>query len=1126
MPAYSLTASSVLSDDYIYTSDVLVDLTTASPVGVFSTQAGPNALFARADGVLCQLSPSPGTGAGGWSVSSVGATSGVTQAVAGTQQDGTVHGFYTDGSQLYHIAWNGATWSAPDTLPFCTGLQITNNFITGELIVYGVGTDGGLLFVRQGTSGTWGAASIAFPSSLAGTAPVLTLTSELCDWVMAVPGVASDGTGQLDLYQGTPTAMTSNVMPVPVADPVAAVVLGFWTSNSPLFLFTDTKNNLYTSVGTTGNVVRIPNVAVANASAILDLESNLHVYLVSPGGSVTVLHQTGWNDQTGPVWAPAIPLDGGFVRLFSDSNPLDAAAFFAVEPSGAIWHYQQDPTTNLWSSGKALTSGGATSYNVAQYRTEVVVRDENGNPVPNAALTVTASTTSSVVVKGTFFPVGPATAAQIVTNPLGRVTVSTIATDVSSPTLTFTAEDLTAATVNPAAGLHDYLRGAGTLHAGTSSALPDFGATTIRNAQVGGQPLAPATRDPNSGAQRAQTAADGITSMLQLKVAGGSGALAARGIVGFSVDFSDPERPAFRSFTDHHAFARERARVRAAVPGAIADSASDFWDSIKDFVEDLWEGIKNAAIAVTHFVVHVIDETVDLVVQIGDEIHHLADLVVKGLETVAAVVQGIFAAIGAFIEKLIAWLKMLLDFKAYAHTASALESALTQIFPYLQGVIQNDAEPLVDGFFSSLEGEVRSAFDAMIARYQNGETLATLAAPSPRRAFRAVPAAPATANVNGFLGQVQGNWLLEKIESYLGGGSFDTVGSLAQPLETLGSAFETTITDFENAVLDFAAFLQTAVTDPQGFSTLGIAEFLGAVKNVALGVLAFFDGIIEALLQVIAAALGAVDTILTKPLRIPFLSDLLDLIGSLIGIDFPSPSVASVFCFALAIPVTMSYKIANGAGSEPFPSGSLPAREAFLLEARSEASSAATACQYVASALAAIWALFDTGLDAVPDVSLLVFKVIDVVAPTLVQVFTWPGFVPFTAIALDTPAEKAGFANWIVGYVLVALDIALLVTSSVSWAEGSTMARYQDPVGKLLLTGCGALNLVTGIVASSLGGVTPGAIAANILAPLPVLTQFLRLESLEEASEGVTLALKLVIDFFAGEGFAVAVAAS
>src|SRR5690242_9811237 len=109
-PSYSLSSSSSLSDDYILSASVLVNLESTSPVGVFQNAAGVSeALFVRADGVLCELlaAPATNTSAAGWIVNPVGTTSGVTQAAAGNHSDGSVHGFYTDAKNLYHVSFNG-----------------------------------------------------------------------------------------------------------------------------------------------------------------------------------------------------------------------------------------------------------------------------------------------------------------------------------------------------------------------------------------------------------------------------------------------------------------------------------------------------------------------------------------------------------------------------------------------------------------------------------------------------------------------------------------------------------------------------------------------------------------------------------------------------------------------------------------------------------------------------------------------------------------------------------------------------------------------------------------------------------------------------------------------------------
>jgi len=1119
---FTLTASSALSDDYIYTSDTLLNLAQPSALGVFATDAGPNALFARIDGALCQLSPADGENTAGWSVTTVGSASGVTQAVAGTQNDGTIHGFYTDANKLYHIAFDGSAWSAPASLPLCSGLQATVNQTTGELIVTGVDADGNLLFVRQSpTDGSWQATSITFEASLAGTRPVLALTNPGCDWVMATPGVGS----QLNLFQGSPTSLTSGPQVVPVKAPVAQVVLAFWQSNSPLFLFTDSQFNLYATVGSSSSVVQISQASVASAAAILDQNSRLHVYTVSPAGVLSVLHQTGWNNTTGPVWAPIIPLASDIQLVFTDTNPLDATAFFAVDPEGALSHYRKvtrQDGARVWASGKAQTPGGAKNFQVPLYRTEIRVVDENGSPAAGYALTVSASRETSVLVKGVAQAIGPSRTLTVTTNPVGRVTLSTIASGLHAPQLSFEGPGLWAtAPHNAADGIQSYLRGEGVLNQGTSRVLPMFGPNTLQQATVDGQPLAPATQDPSNGSDLAQAAASGITSMFKIHPKpDGTSALAAAGVVGFSIDFSNPDRPAYVEYRSSEALAAAQRKLLHAHGGLAADS---WWDDVAGFFEDVLKGIENGVIAVVNVVVHA---AVDLAVQIGDEIHKLVNLAVKDIETIAAVVAGILAKIEAAIEAVIDWLKMVFDWDAIWNTAKALESALTQAFPYLQNVISNDAEPLVNGFFAKLETLVTDSFDKVIAGFDQGQTLASLSGSTSRLALQATGALrrPAAAgfDIGQWISGVQHNWLLEKIESYLGGGSFDSVDALAQPLETLKTAFDTVFTDFQTAAVAFANFVQTAITEPKDFPTIGVADFLVAAKSVALAVLAFLDGIIEAFLQVISIAIGAVGTILLQPLEVPFLSSLIERIASLLGITLPSVSFAKLFCLGFAIPITLVYKIVNGAGEQPFPGGNLPDGAARLASGGSDA---AKACQFVAAGLAALWAVFDTGLDAVPSASFLAFKVIDVIAPTLIGIFSWPGFIPFSSVALDTPEDRAAFANWIIGWGVVALDIALLVTSSIDWAKESTMARYQDPVGKILLTAIGAIQLISGIVASALG-TTGGSIAANILGPMPLLMQFLRLQSLVEGSEEVTLAIKLVIDFFAGEGTAVAIASS
>lgn len=1115
-PAYTLSSDSALSDDYIMTADVLVDLQSPSPVGVFNSSDQTQALFIRSDGVLCHIVPVAGAGASGWGVSTVGSTSGVTQVAAGVQADGTPHGFYTDSSNLYHIAGPGGSWTAPDVLPLCSGLRVVNNIVTGELIAYGIDSGGNLLFIRE-QDGQWGATSLAMGSSLVGSQPVLLLTDASCDWVLAVPANAPSG-GQVNIYQGSPTGMTAGPMPVPVQEPVAAVLVGFLMMNSALFLFNDTQGNLYSNVGTTAGVAQIGSKWVQGGAAVVDVTGFIHLYPIDQDSSLSVLHQVGWDDSTGPQWAPRIPLDAGFLQIFADSNPMDATAVFAVDAEGALWYSAQATDAGPWSTGKAQMSAGAQAYRVSQYRTQIRVVDENGNPAASLPISVTSSAPSGVLVQGLWYPTSATQPAVVTTDATGSLTLSSVALGVSTPALTFTAQGLTApGPINPSAPLQTYLGGAGTLNSGTSGELPAFAAGTLAGASVGGQPLAPAAAQNPAVAS---AAAQGIVSMLTVgqpgKALSGDAAPA-----GFILDLTDMDNPVFKTFgTADEIRAEERAFAAAA-------SFDSWWDEVKQFFEDVWSGIKNAAIAVTKWVVNVVDSTISLVVRVGDEIHNIVGQLVSGIEQVGDLVQSIFAAIGTEIEKLVDWLKMMFDWGDIWDTKEALSAAIGGAFPYLGEQITTFRNQLVNRFFAGLEQTVSTRFDEVSSRFASGETLSSLVSSGSAALAGGPGPGSALDDIGRIISSVQNNWLLEKVASNWGSGpSIAPVAALTQPMEDLGTAFHTAGDDFVRACHDFWDSFKIALTDPAQFSTLGIADFLQGIKNLALAVLAFLDGIIDVLLDVLAAAVEAAGQVLTTPFEIPLISAIVDEIAKLLNKTIPSTSVADLFALALAVPITIVYKLAKGASSEPFPGGQLPGTDPAQAHYPVADGGASDACKYAAATVAALWALVDTGLDAIPDGDApKALGVVDIVAPALIGVLTWPGGIPFTAVPLDNAEDKASFANWIIGWGVVAVDIAIFVVTGVEWAEGSVLARYNDPAGKIVLSAIGTINLVSGIVASALGA-NAGSIAADVLGPLPNLLQFLRLKSLEEGSEEITLAVKLVADFFAGEGAAVAIAVS
>jgi hypothetical protein len=474
---------------------------------------------------------------------------------------------------------------------------------------------------------------------------------------------------------------------------------------------------------------------------------------------------------------------------------------------------------------------------------------------------------------------------------------------------------------------------------------------------------------------------------------------------------------------------------------------------------------------------------------------------------------------------------MLLDWEDILNTSKALEAALSGSFNYVQGVITQHGGQLVNGFFSSLEGQVKSSFTTVRGQFTAGQTLSSLVplpgagTPAHQNALAAQTLSISPSDFLSWSSNVQNNWLIEKIESFLGlGPNWNPVNSLTPILETLQNSFATVVSDFQAAATDFAKAIVILFKEPSQFSTYGVADFLSSVENLCLAALTFLDGIIEAFMQAVSVAFGSANEILSTPLEIPFLSGLWNMLGDLFGLDMPSFTVSGVFCLALAIPVTLLYKIVNGPSTQPFPGGVLPSGD-MLKAARkgvSLGSNASKGMQYTAAGMSAVWTLFDTALDAVPEVTLTFFKIIDILAPTLIQVFTWPTGIPFQVVPMNTNQERASFADWVIGFSVIGFDIAMLL-STVKWNPDSNIGRKIDPIGKLVVTALGAIDLTAGVIASTFGESAVN-IASSIVGPLPQVTQFLTLNSLNDALEGLPLAIKLIIDFFAGEGEAVAIA--
>jgi hypothetical protein len=1117
---FTATVSATMSEDYLATSDVLIGGAT-SPLAVFHDYDGTaETLAICADNFLYHVASNQANESG-WILTPVHQANAVDQVAAGTNGlDNKVYAFFTAGGQLRQATLNSNdSWSESGTMPLCTGLAVTNSPLSGELIAYGVTANGQLQVVRQQGDNTWAAATWAFPSPLDADATLLQMIDDQ-NWALAT----KSATG-VTVYTGAGATVMPSPMQLPTPAPVAQVLVGYTHQNTVLFLFTDTTGKLYSNVHVTDVVTQIPNVKVSKARAGVDRNRLLHFYGTDEQGILSVLHQTGW-DTNGPVWAPCIPLDAGLALPAISGNPRDVTAFFAAGQDGALRYLSQDPATSIWTTARAQRPNTAQPYHLTQYRAQISVVDANGNPAANLPLNLSASTAASIVVSGASYQVSTIRHPTLTTDARGTITLATPALSLHAPSLTLNGAGFTEpVTVTLDAGVHAYLSGSAGLNGKpplTSSTL----SSTLQTATTSdGSKLAPAAAGQPDVAD---AAANGIMHSFGA-VAGTvqAAAFADAGIVGFALDLEDLSKPGFSTFTSLDDLEAYRTGLQAGNLGLS-------WDDFINWAGDVWHGIEQAASTVTHWVVNLAEKTVDLVTQIGDELISLAKVAINGIREVISIVHSICNRIEAFIEKVVDWLRAFFSWSDIWDTKLALEEALTKAVPFLTTFVDQRAKPLVDTFFTGIEQQVRAAFDHIPAN-------ATFANPSGRQPLAlSAPGdrlSPAPVLLSGPLGSIspgdftadsQHNWLLDKLSTYFGTGPVLTTSvDLSKPLGDLSSAFSTAGTDFTEALTKFATAAAQAVGDPNGLPQVPLHKLLDPLRDMILAGLQFADHVIDALLDLVEAALTGLQAFLEIPLdKLPVIGPLIGVIEGILGIDPSQVTITGVFCLVAAIPVTLAYKITHGPDAKLFPGGKLPAST--ISAPSTVGDPVADACKYCAIGATALWALFDSCLDLVPDAGNMVFSIIDIIFPTLIQVFTWPSGVPFTPIPDEAPLDKANLTNWAASWAPILIDLAMLVAPELPFAPGvsSSIARYVDPWGKILLTGTGAFNLAAGLAAIGIDSSDGGAVAANILGPLPNASQVLRIDGIVDASEGVTAALKVFLDFFTGTATAVAMVAS
>jgi hypothetical protein len=848
--------------------------------------------------------------------------------------------FVTPAGALQHV-WFSATaagsWTAPAAVSGAptglSGLRVAYtpgaSNTAGSLVVYAA-TASGTLFLYFGSGGSWKGYTTTIDTSVRSWS--LALKDNTCHWVLtgaqaySTRGLvyAATGTISLSSFSQTSTAPMSGMPTGPV---LATATNMSGTTDTMMLMLVDVvvgsavQQQLGWVINPAGGGAfaygALAGTNLTSAAVVESPDGFLNVYAIDTTYNLLVLHQVAYNAAqmssgftSAQTWGPVLQLDTGMAAVFSSAMPTDAPALLAVDGAeGALHLYFQDPNTTLWRV-QPVRLPTTTQYTLTRWRTKAVVYDDQGLPAPGVALTVSASSAVDLEVNARSVVVTSDQSATVVTDRLGQVTCASLANSLATPSLTFSAATLPAATSHsPSAPINAWFAGVAPL-----PSQPAFSGATLAGASVDGQPVAPGaqgsapTVDPDVAAQAiAQCAAlaPGYTGTqpMSLKAAPGHSVHAYSLIAG---------RPVYQSFAS-------RAHHTASF-GVIGD----VWDDVWDFAGDVWHGIEQGVTKVAEVVVDVAKGVVSLVVWIGDQLVQLADFVVTCVEDAMHAIVAVFQWIGAEVMKVIHWLEALFDFAAIWRTKEVFVQAMTDLPEFLvtQSAVWSAA--LQDGAIRDAKATVNAYFQRAIAACTDGQTFSSLTGFTPTGTPpSATQPVAGQCTQNDLTNNVQANWFTDQMMAYgpttLDGLPVDTQAPIAGFFQAMADVAG----DLEAMFTTFGKGLQAALGagSVSNFADIAMATFLALVAEFIDSLLDIADALVQALLTAMSLTGKLFVALLTAELHIPVISDIYTWMSGLAGYPGEQLTLGNLIGLVTAFPVTVLYKLIEGVDTEPFPPG-------------------------------------------------------------------------------------------------------------------------------------------------------------------------------------------------------------
>jgi hypothetical protein len=1076
------------------------------------------------DGTIMNFYPDSTSDTG---YSSVSTQMKATTFSAGLDNSGNIVVFGSIGLQLNYISEvnnAGSRWSAPVIVPFPLPInpiaisRIYTEQIGAHLYVAVLTSYRGTVQPSYALSySNWDTNAPSFQST-----PVV-FNSLNCMWMGnndATAGFACVSTN-IAIY----TVSTSQTKVLPMSSTFTSIdvdtILDQSGNNQIFAILGDGNVNVLAQGGTGQPYYWIPLSLGMNFRQVRtdkDSAGNINVFGVS--GDNQLYHWESAQSQSGYSSPPAsIQSSVALMGVCANDNG-DIDLFTIGTAQNNLNHIFQEELTGNWTVEKVEvpTAGALEQY--VSYSTDIAAVDLAGAPLVNSPVVIYTAEETRISINGATWFCGPNKPIRTSTNSAGVLSISQEADALAIPGLEVNYTNVMPAgqtiSIAQSAGVQDKL----SIVSGTDL----MNATDQDGNYIIGSDYRNATTTDSMASAINQcmkvTGAPPNATLLEMRSGTKPGVWLRTG--GHPTDLlraSPLQEEQHWQLTFNHGeivyrelTATEAQRI-VAQKNATIQSANGFFDWLDD-IGDFVTGVVDGIVDVVDYVVSTVGNAIQAAITfIVDGVTYIFNAAVNFVEQALDMVETIFAYAKAFFEKIWEWIGFLFAWKDILRTHEAIAYTIIQMLAFVQGSITG-TQTIVDNGFNNFQAQIQSVFQYAITNIAGTATIGGYA--SSNQPSQVPTAFDSSTSNNVVYNGVVNNSGSISIQSFATKEALGSISDLLNQLLNFG-----TDTEAGQAFANAVTYFNNLGQNPDQIFQQLLAGLLSVAEGVALAAVSGVKVLVDAIFQLGETLVGVLQTLLNESWDIPVISQLYSFVTG--GSDLTTLDLIALIA---AIPVTFTYKIIYN--SSPFPDGdSLSAfKNAFsaqtMLQAAGFGSTTRSQSQMAAptdgglmpeyatffavtGSLATFFCGWFTAVnDAFPTEAPPILSKVVWVLESCAQVCAFPWWASSGSPSCE-PSNPDGCARtlWIYQNVGVLMDAVFI------GAEGRLPENYND-AGIVVQFVYAIIHLDIAIVASE--GTSGLPVANNILPTIPELGKLLRLSSVVEATEGISLGVIAAAD--------------